>query len=232
MPSRLFGSSQPSRPHLIQGPGGIAREVNDVRLDVDAAFGALEAGGFIRTDEYTNPPVENLAYYKAALLGSTSIVVLRAVNGDLTQSVAPLGQVREVKITRSNTPNAFSVSPITVVGLAYGERKTLTFVQANDDGNDTLLSTERQGLSSIEEVRIPANLLATGLFGIGFGMKLGLYGGVKVRAGLAAIFREVTDGALIGPPPTATIDGRLYLPAAAPNGVHDYALSYEVDPAA
>jgi hypothetical protein len=227
--SRLFGSRGPLKPHLVVGPGGIAKEVYDVRQDVDAAFGVLEAGGFIRTDEFTNPAAANSSYFKASFAGSTSAVVLRASAGDFVQTVAPSGHAREIVITRDNTPNAFSTSPIVVTGYSYGEYKTLTFVQANDDGNDTLLSTERIGLDHIEEVRIPANLLATGHFTIGYAAALGLFGGPSTRAGLMALIREVVDGAVVT---TGTVTGRLYTPATAPNGVHDYALTYEVDPAA
>lgn len=230
MPSRHFGASNPRKPHLVVGPGGQAAEIYDLRLDIDAAFGLLESGGFIRTDEFINPAAADDNYFKAALLGSTSAVTLRASAGDFLFNSAPGGLAREIQIKRSNTPNAFSTGTIKVIGLCYGERVTLNFVQPNDDGNDTLLSTERRGLQSIEEVQIPANLLATGTFDIGYGAALGLFGAVKTRAGLAAIFREVVDGAIVSPP-TATIDGRLYTPATAPNGVHDYALSYEVDPA-
>lgn len=230
MPSRHFGASNPRKPHLVVGPGGQAAEIYDLRQDVDAAFGLLESGGFIRTDEFTNPVVADDDYFKAAFNGSTSAVTLRSSAGDFLFSSAPGGLAREIVITRSNTPNAFSTSTIKVIGSCYGERVTLNFVQPNDDGNDVLTSTERRGLQTIEEVQIPANLLATGTFKIGFAAALGLFGAPKTRAGLLALHREVMDGALIDPP-TATIDGRLYTPAAAPNGAHDYALSYEVDPA-
>lgn len=230
MPSRHFGASNPRKPHLIVGPGGQAAEIYDVRLDVDAAFGLLESGGFIRTDEFTNPVVADDDYFKAAFNGSTSAVTLRSSAGDFLFSSAPGGLAREIVITRSNTPNAFSTGTIKVIGTCYGERVTLNFVQPNDDGNDVLTSTERRGLQTIEEMQIPANLLTTGTFKLGFTNALGLFGKPKTRAGLLAIFREVVDGAIVSPP-TATIDGRLYTPATAPNGVHDYALSYEVDPA-
>lgn len=230
MPSRHFGASNPRKPHLVVGPGGLAAEIYDLRQDVDAAFGLLESGGFIRTDEYPNAAAADDDYFKAAFNGSTSVVTLRASAGDFLFTSAPGGLAREIVITRSNTPNAFSTGTIKVMGTCYGENVTLDFVQPNDDGNDVLTSTQRRGLHTIEEIRIPANLLATGTFKIGYAAALGLFGAVKTRAGLAAIFREVVDGAVVNPP-TATIDGRLYTPAAAPNGAHDYALSYEVDPA-
>lgn len=231
MPSRHFGASNPRKPHLIVGPGGLAAEIYDVRLDVDAAFGLLESGGFIRTDEFTNPAAADDDYFKAAFNGSTSAVTLRAsAAGTFLFTSAPGGLAREIVITRSNTANAFSTGTIKVTGTCYGERVTLNFVQPNDDGNDVLTSTERRGLQTIEEVQIPANLLTTGTFKIGYGAALGLFGAVKTRAGLPAVFREVETGSLISPP-TATLDGRLYTPASAPNGARDYALSYEVDPA-
>jgi hypothetical protein len=231
MPSRHFGASNPRKPHLVVGPGGLAAEIYDLRQDVDAAFGLLESGGFIRTDEFTNPIVADDDYFKAAFNGSTSAVVLRAsAAGTFLFTTAPGGLAREISITRSNTPGAFSLGTIKVLGTCYGEQVTLNFVQANINGNDVLVSTERRGLQTIEEVQIPANALATGTFKIGFTNAFGLFGKPKSRAGLTAIFREVVNGALVDPP-TATIDGRLYTAASAPNGTNDYALSYEVDPA-
>ncbi len=41
--SNSFGSKRPARPHLVEGPGGLAREINDLRRDVDEAFVAVES---------------------------------------------------------------------------------------------------------------------------------------------------------------------------------------------
>lgn len=227
MPSRYFGSRKPANPHLVQGSGGLSGEMNDLRKDIDDAFAQLESGGFMRTEEFTAPAAASANYFKTAFNGSTSRIIYKSSSaGHFAQTVAPGGYAREILIVRSNTANAFSTSPIIVRGLAYGERVTLTFVQANDDGNDTLTSTERIGLDTIEEVEIPPNLLTTGTFTIGYGAALGLFGAPRTRAGLLAIHREVLTGALVAPP-TATVSGRLITPAAAPNGARNYAFTYE-----
>lgn len=45
--SNTFGRKSPAKPHLIQGPGGLANEIEQMRSDVDAAFYALEKSGTI-----------------------------------------------------------------------------------------------------------------------------------------------------------------------------------------
>jgi len=40
--SKSFAAARPLKPHLMQETGGLAAEVNDVRKDVDAAFGIME----------------------------------------------------------------------------------------------------------------------------------------------------------------------------------------------
>ena len=42
MASRSFGSQTAKKPHLVQGKGGVAGEVDDLRSDVEAGFTALE----------------------------------------------------------------------------------------------------------------------------------------------------------------------------------------------
>lgn len=43
MASRSFGTQAAKKPHLVQGKGGVAGEVDDLRGDVEAGFTALEA---------------------------------------------------------------------------------------------------------------------------------------------------------------------------------------------
>lgn len=42
MSSKAFGSKTPQKLHLVQGPGGLAAEVLDVRNDIDEALSAME----------------------------------------------------------------------------------------------------------------------------------------------------------------------------------------------
>lgn len=41
--SRYFGDERPAKPHLVDGKGGVAGEVDDLRKDVDSAFENLES---------------------------------------------------------------------------------------------------------------------------------------------------------------------------------------------
>lgn len=43
MASRSFGTQAAKKPHLVQGKGGVAGEVDDLRGDVEVAFTAMEA---------------------------------------------------------------------------------------------------------------------------------------------------------------------------------------------
>lgn len=225
MTSKMFGSQKAVLSHLVKPGPGLPGEIYDLRKDIEAAFTLLENGGLYITDEFTNPAVADTDFVKTSFSGSTSAVILRAA--DLTNATLPMA--RQITITRSNTANAFSTDPITIVGKAYGVRRTLTFTPASDDGNDTLVPDEDDGLDEIYEVRLPANALGTGTYMIGFGAPLCLRGKPRVRAGLVNVLKEIMDGAAAATP--GTFAGRLYTPDTAVNGVHDYSVTYEVDPA-
>lgn len=225
MPSHLFGSKGPQNPHMLVG-GGLPKEIADLRKDLEETFVDLENGGLFRTDEFTNPIAAAANHIKTSFASSASAVVLSAAN--LTNATIPSG-AREITISRSAAVGAYTTDPIVIEGMAYGKKRTLTFTPGTANGNDTLTSAEREGLDTITKVSIPAQVSGAGAFTIGVTAKLGMRGGVKARAGLTAPLREVVDGTIVT---TATFDGRLYIPATAPNGAHDYALTYEVDPAA
>ncbi len=225
MPSHLFGSKGPQNPHMLVG-SGLPKEVADLRKDLDETFVDLENGGLYRTDEFTNPVAAAANHVKTSFATSVDASVLTA--SQLTNASLPTG-AREITITRSAAVGAYSLDPIVIEGLAYGKKRTLTFTPSTADGGDTLTSAEREGLDSITKVNVPGQVSGRGAFTIGITAKLGLRGGIKARAGLTAPLREVVDGAIVA---TATFDGRLYIPATAPNGTHDYAVTYEVNPAA
>jgi hypothetical protein len=224
MSSHLFGSKGPQNPHMLVG-SGLPKEVADLRKDLEETFTDLENGGLVRSDEFTNPITAAANHVKTSFATSVTASVLAAA--DLTNPTIPSG-AREITVSRSAAVGAYSLSPIVIEGLAYGKKRTLTFTPGTADGGDTLTSAEREGLDSITKVSVPGQASGAGAFTIGVTAKLGLRGGVKARAGLTAPLREVVDGAIVT---TATFDGRLYIPATAPNGVHDYAVTYEVNPA-
>lgn len=58
--SRVFGSRQPARPHLLRGSHGLTREVADLAGDIEAAFQSLE-------DPSAGPLVETLPAATASI---------------------------------------------------------------------------------------------------------------------------------------------------------------------
>ena len=63
MSSRVFGSRGPRRPHLVQGPGGLAAEVRDLRGDTEAAFLQMEEEGATNTVTWAPYLPPSTAYF-------------------------------------------------------------------------------------------------------------------------------------------------------------------------
>jgi hypothetical protein len=233
MSSKLFGSKNPVKPHLIIGPGGIAKEVYDVRLDIEAAFSQLESqGGYMRTEEFTNPVAASVNAIKTAFATSASpqTIASSALNGSTGHA--------EMVPPRNPTITSTLHADVTAVAVQFVGRvrdatgalvsRTVTVTTTNGGG---ATDAAAEALSIIDSVVIPAMGGPGGSLQLGFGVDIGLGAKVKSRAGLIKAIREVVDAAVVTTGVITNPTGSpvaLYAPAAAPNGVHDYAVTYEV----
>lgn len=221
MSSKLFGSKVAVAPHLLP-QHGLPGEIVDLRKDVEAAFLALQSnGGLFRTDEFTNPETASATWFRTSTPGATTAQDLTT---GFAHTAIPSGIPRDVTITRTSSAGAYTTANITVKGTCRGVPVTLTFTPADANGGDVIAANERGGIDTITEVIIPAQVSALGAFTIGFGNQIVLKETPVSRAGLVAVLREVSSGAVVT---TGSFNGPLYTPAAAPNASRDYAVTYE-----
>lgn len=234
MPSRLFGSRNPVKPHLTAG-GGLAREVADLRSDIEGALNQLESqGGYLRTDEFTNPAAADVDAIKTSIASAASIQTYSgaALNGVVgaTEMVPPRNPT--VTTTLHADIDAVVVVFAGKVRDAAGDLVARSVSVTLTDGGGTT-DAAVDVLSVVESITVPAQSGAGGALEFGFGARIGLGAKIKSRAGLLAPLREVEVGAVVTTGAFATASGApctTYTPATAPNAARDYAVTYEVDP--
>lgn len=238
MSSKLFGSKTAALPHLVQPGGGLSGEVYDLRADVDEAFTAMENnGGYFRTDEFTNPPAADVDAIVTSFASAASEDVRSGAELDGTVGAGEMTPPRNVTITSSTHADIDAVA-VQIVGKVRDQHGKLI------DQTDTITLTNGGGatdvgtkaFSTVESITIPAQSGTGGALEVGFGAVIGLSAPLKARAGLAAVIRQVAVGVVVTTgtfvlPATSGPNGT-YAPAAAPDATRDYAVTYEVDPAA
>ena len=239
--SNLFGAKAPRLQHLVRGSGGLAGEINDLRGDIDEAFVALEnGGGFLFTEEFTNPAAADTDAIKLA-------VVVPAASGPIQFSGAQLDGA--IGVLEMDPPRNFSLlTGGTTADISAGNCIVVGTVR-DKDGNliaqtDTLAIAANQAGATLGTKAFAfittidldtAQDGALGEYEFGFGDVIGLSKAIKTRAGLTAPIREVAAGAVVttGTFVDAATDAPhgTYAPATVPDAANDYALTYEVDPA-
>ena len=212
--SGLFKKEGAAIPHLSKG------EVADLRGDVART---LEPMAAITVEEYTNPAAADAAGLEAA---TATTVAPRTVTSFLAGGVAALAAYgRNVTFTTAGATPADAPATAVITGTDMdGKAQTETV-------NLAQIATIASGVKAFKTITKVEYAAADGTgatVSIGFGLKLGVKKSPKVRAGLAALIREIEVGALVT---TGALDGpnRTYLPATAPDGTRDYAIYYEYD---
>lgn len=235
MASKLFGSKNPIKPHLVVGPGGLAAEIYDVRRDVEAAFSTMESGGgLIRTDEFTNPAAESTDAIKLSIATDTSVASYGSTALDGAVGATEMVPPRNPTVTASASVDVTG-GVVTFTGrirLADGTLAAATATVTVASGGGATYAAAG-ALSFVDSISVPAQGGVGGTLSFGFGARLGLKAKIKERAGLLAPLREVAVGAVVTTGAFATPTGcpvTVYTPASAPNAARDYAVTYEVDP--
>lgn len=233
MASKLFGSKNPIKPHLVVGPGGLAAEVYDVRRDVEAAFSAMETGGgLIRTDEFADPVAASVDAIKLSIATDTSAAAYGTTALDGAVGATEMVPPRNPTVTASASGDVTGGAVVFTgrVRLADGTLAAAT-ATATVAGGGGATYAAAGALSFVDSISVPAQGGVGGTLSFGFGASLGLKAVVKERAGLLAPLREVAVGAVVTTGAFATPTGcpvTVYTPAAAPDAVRDYAVTYEV----
>jgi hypothetical protein len=212
-----------AKPHLLKhGTGG---EVAELRRDLVETFAPLAA---LTVEEFLKPPGAVLDAIRAASPALTTPQTLR------TRAAAG-----RLPFPRNLT--------VTVAGATPGDAPPdVTFVGRDVDGHvqrEKLALPAAAGTVSgmrifavVTTIEIAAARGPGATLAFGTGLLLGLTKRPRARAGLAAIWREIVDGAAVSPPtgaftPAATHPPHgAYVPATAPDGTHDYAIFLEYDP--
>lgn len=227
--SKLFGDARPIKPHLVphRSQGGLNTEVAKLRSDVDAAFGRMEMeGGYLVTEEFTDPPVADPDAIVTTLPSSDQP---RTLTGADLDGIVGSG---EMVPPRNPTATATDHSDATTVACVYkgylrvdGELVPHT-VTANVVQDATTAATDV--ISIIESITIPAQGGAGANLTFGFGPLIGLQHKVRERAGLVKAIREISAGALVtnGVFTNGSKTG-IYAANSAPDGSTDYAVTYE-----
>lgn len=119
-----------------------------------------------RTKTYAASAVADADGIKTSFSGSTDPVTYDVSDFDgAAISSGVLDLPRTVSLTYSNTPNAFSTSPVVVTGKRGGETVTESLTTADDDGNTTVFGS--QPFDTISSIALPAMATTTGTITIG-----------------------------------------------------------------
>lgn len=220
--SSLFSNQVSAKPHLVDGHRGVPGEVYDLRRDVARVLASLAA---LTVDEFTNPAAGGAAALEVATACTT---LGRLVTSFLAPGAAILAAGgRNITITTAGTTPTNGPASALVTGTYLGVAQTETIAGLNA-GAATYAGVKPFDTVTSVQYATALDVDATNSIGIGNGLGVALK--PLARAGGVVPIREVVDGALVTT--GALTANKLYTPATAPNGAHDYAVYYEYDPAA
>lgn len=193
MSSKSFGSKGPQRPHIVSG-GGMGREVEDLRRDVEEAFETIETPGnggtsLLAVEEFINVATKVANYVLTSTSATTAIQTIT------TMAHGTLAHARNLEV--GCTITGTGAGSIVVTGTDIdGEALTETF--AIPAATATVVGNK--AFKTITSVTIPATTVGMTALAVvvGTGDKLGLGSKVKVRNGVANIIAEMLNGALVG----------------------------------
>lgn len=208
--SGLWSSESPTHPHLIVGPGGIAKEVRDVRLDLNGTLTPLLA---VTVEEYDGPGPA----VAAALLAVTATQAV-AVSYPFSVVLSP---PRNVEVVVAGTTPAHAPANFTFTGLdAAGNALTET-VTGTSGGAATYAGVKC--FAKVTGVSAPAATGTDATYSLGTGIVIGLSQFPKSRTGqaLPLVRRELVDGVIattgVLTLPSTNPPFGAYTPASAPN---------------
>lgn len=212
-------SDDPTVPNSIE-PQFLARDLMASR------------GANFRTDEFTNPVAASVNALKLSIATSASIQTFTGTQLDGATGTAEMVPPRNPTITSSSHANVTAVAAV-FTGFVRNEDGVLVpqtcTINITNGGGTTDVGD--RPMSVVTSIVIPAQGGTAGALQFGFGAMIGLAALVKSRAGLIAPLRQVAVGAVVTTGTFANATGSpvcSYTPASAPDGVRDYAVTYEV----
>jgi hypothetical protein len=194
--SGLFSTQGPNQGRFIEGKGGVAGEVNDLRQDVKRSLIPLAA---ITVQEWDAPLATAANNVMAATTSQvTEDVLLPAVTpaaGALTQATIDdlSNGPRQLQFTVGGGTPAHRAPSATIHGTGLdGLQKTQVLALPAVAG-----AVRSDFFTDIEKVVLAAGSGVGATVAIGLGALLGLLQPIKRRAGLFGILKEIALGAVV-----------------------------------
>jgi hypothetical protein len=222
--SGQFSSPKAQKPHLLQGAGGIASEVADLRADIKKDFLSNAA---IAVEEFTAPAaadVDGLSLAVASVNGIRTVLIDGVTLGVLSPP-------RNVTVTvgGGGTP-ADAAANATITGVDINGAAISEVLALNQAGG---LVVGAKAFAQVTSIVEDAGQGTGATISYGFGALIGLGKKIKTRAGLTAPIFQIANAVAVTTGTFAAASVGLpngtYSPASAANGALNYALYYEYD---
>ena len=220
--SGIMSGPHAQKPHLLQGQGGIASEIGDLRADIKLDFLANAA---IAIEEFTD-----LAAAGAALISTAAATTVAPRSPTLLALAASISPPRNITVTTAGGTPADAPATALVTGKDINGNtitETLTIAQT---------ATIASGAKAFAKVTSILEAAADGTgatLSYGIGVLVGLAKPIKTRAGRTGPIQEIAAGSVVTngtfATPAVGAPNGTYSPNTAANGTNDYALYYEYD---
>lgn len=221
--SDLFKNENAAKPHLVAGAGGVSGEIADLRADLKRVLGKLAP---ISVDEYTNPAAadtDGILLAKACTVATQTYDSVAELDGVTAGTLSP---PRNVTVTTAGSTPADAPATLTVTGTYLGKPQTETI----NVGQTATTVAGTKPFDKVTKLELSAGQGTDATVAVGFGAGLGLGQPIKTRGGIVSLIHEVSAGAVVTTGAVTALG--LYTPAAAPDAARDYAVYFEMDPAA
>ena len=197
--SGLWSKQTPTKKHLIDGPGGIAKEVQDVRLDLAAVLQPLVG---VAIEEYVDPPA---AVATAIMLVTPSQVgTIKYQYAGLTGTVGSgvISPPRNIEVVTAGSTATQAPTSVTVVGFDVQGNALTETITGTAAGAGTYVGVKC--FAKVTQVTFTGGTGTGATVSVGTGSVIGLSYMPRTRAGMAVtagsgamIRREVFDAALV-----------------------------------
>jgi hypothetical protein len=213
--SGLFSRQKAAIPHLSKN------ELDDLRKDIAAEFGPMAA---ISVEEFTNPAAGGAAVLKAATAVTVAPATVLAADLLAPGIAILLAQARNLSFTTAGSTPADAPATATITGKRGGVAQT----EVVNIAQTATIALGVKLWNEVTSIVYSAGQGTDATVAIGIGDAMPLSKTPKTRAGLASPVREIAVGVAVT---TGAISAanKSYTPAAAPDGVKDYAVYYEYD---
>lgn len=225
--SGLFGTQRAATPHLVQGKGGVAGEVADLRADVARVLAPMAN---IVVEELTNVPAAAANGIKLAIATVAATVTYSGAQLDGAVGGGTMSPPRNITVTTAGSTPADAPATATINGVdVNGDviSETITVAQTATIANGV------KAFAKVTSIVLPVADGTDATLAFGFGLVAGLSKKLKARAGNNSLIREiaagsvVTNGTIVA---AATgLPNGTYSPNSAFNNTNDYAIYYEAD---